>query len=134
MSKKTDTMDDVDRLFQCFKCGISSPQSAFRERKRSRRKLKQEKPPGKRQENATDSQLSTERCSSTAVNLKKSACGKQISPVVFYGSPRGVPPKRPLSLLRLLNEVRIDLSEQEPSELTKDVWTTFSNESMKMYI
>ncbi|GLT31227.1 hypothetical protein SLA2020_059780 [Shorea laevis] len=147
MSKNTNTMDDVDRLFQCFKCGISPPQSAFRERKRSRRKLKQEssvqkvsaspatpglEPPGKMQENAKDAQLSTEGCSSTAVKPNKLARGKQISPVVFYGSPHGVPPKRPLSLLRLLNEIRIDLSEQELSELRKDVWATFPRQEEAM--
>lgn len=31
---------------------------------------------------------------------------------MFYGSPNGVPPKRPLSLLRLLREIRIDLTEE----------------------
>ncbi|CAM8906010.1 unnamed protein product [Rhodiola kirilowii] len=30
-------MDDVDRLFECFKCGITPPKSALRERKRSKR-------------------------------------------------------------------------------------------------
>ena len=45
-------------------------------------------------------------------------CGKQISPVVFYGSPHGVPPKRPSRLLlRLLHEIRVDLSEQSKSSL-----------------
>ncbi|CAN0891773.1 DNA-directed primase/polymerase protein [Linum grandiflorum] len=34
-------MDDVDRLFQCFKCGVDPPQSALRERKRSKSKSKQ---------------------------------------------------------------------------------------------
>jgi hypothetical protein len=37
---------------------------------------------------------------------------KQMSPVVFYGSPQGVPVKKPLSLLRLLREIRIDLKKQ----------------------
>lgn len=44
-------------------------------------------------------------------NVKKTI-GRQFSPVVFYGSPNGVPPKRPLSLLRLLREIRIDLTEE----------------------
>lgn len=48
---------------------------------------------------------------SGSTNVKKSL-GRQFSPVVFYGSPNGVPPKKPLSLLRLLREIRIDLSEE----------------------
>lgn len=43
--------------------------------------------------------------------------GKQISPIVFYGTPRGVPPKKPLSLLRLLCEIRNDLSEHSNSNV-----------------
>ena len=43
---------------------------------------------------------------------------KQISPVVFYGSPHGVPPKRPTRLLlRLLHEIRVDQAEQCKSSL-----------------
>lgn len=34
-------MDDVDRLFECFKCGISPPQSAIRERKKGKQTVKQ---------------------------------------------------------------------------------------------
>lgn len=51
------------------------------------------------------------------VKANKSSCGKQISPVVFYGTPHGVPPKRPSSLLRLLREIRVDLSEEDKSDL-----------------
>ncbi|KAK8714757.1 hypothetical protein V6N13_042106 [Hibiscus sabdariffa] len=51
--------------------------------------------------------------------------GKQFSPVIFYGSPHGIPPKRPLSLLRLLREIRIDLSEEDKSNLRTEVWATF---------
>ncbi|XVF12557.1 hypothetical protein REPUB_Repub08aG0129000 [Reevesia pubescens] len=134
------TMDEVDRLFQCFKCGISPPQSAVRERKRCKRKLNQENSTrnvsaspsspslgsskqGK--ENAINAQLSVEKCVSTTIKAAKFSHGKQFSPVIFYGSPHGVPPKRPLSLLRLLREIRIDLSEQEKSNLRKEVWATF---------
>ena len=35
-----------------------------------------------------------------------------MSPVVFYGSPQGVPVKKPISLLRLLREIHIDLKKQ----------------------
>lgn len=142
MRKNSSTMDDVDRLFQCFKCGISPPESALRERKRIKRKSKQENSEktdfaspvapslesvGKRGENATDGEFEAEKCGSTSTAAKpiKSVCGKQISPVVFYGSPHGVPPKRPLSLLRLLHDIRIDLSEQDQSDLSKEVWATF---------
>lgn len=49
---------------------------------------------------------------SMIIKEKKLARGLQISPVVFYGSPNGVPPKRPSSLLRLLQDIRVDLAEQ----------------------
>jgi len=42
---------------------------------------------------------------------------KQISPVVFYGSPQGVPPKKPTRLWRLLHEIRIDLSQRNKQNL-----------------
>ncbi|CAN0927950.1 hypothetical protein LINGRAHAP2_LOCUS36188 [Linum grandiflorum] len=54
-------------------------------------------------------------CSTSKEN--KLRYGKQISPVVFYGSPNGVPPKRPISLLQLLREIRVDLSEQGKENL-----------------
>lgn len=54
---------------------------------------------------------------SSTVKAKCSNSGKQISPVVFYGTPHGVPPKRPLSLLRLLREIRVDLSKEDSSNL-----------------
>ncbi|KAL8544106.1 hypothetical protein ACS0TY_004592 [Phlomoides rotata] len=104
-------MDDVDRLFQCFKCGISPPQSAVREKRKDKRKLKQEHSP-KLQASAI--------AESRSVNPKT---GKQFSPVVFYGSPHGVPPKRPARLLRLLREIRVDLDEQH--KLSEAVWGTF---------
>ena len=46
------------------------------------------------------------------VKANKNNPGKQFSPIVFYGSPNGVPPKRPSSLLQLLHQIRVDLSEQ----------------------
>ncbi|OMO86979.1 DNA primase, UL52/UL70 type, Herpesviridae [Corchorus capsularis] len=131
-------MDDVDRLFECFKCGVSPPQSAVRERKKRKCKPSQENSTRKvsaspctpsmasskrGNENAINAQPSTEKVST--VKAGKFSDGKQISPIIFYGSPHGVPPKRPLSLLRLLREIRIDLSEQEKSNLRTEVWATF---------
>ncbi|GFP81021.1 DNA-directed primase/polymerase protein [Phtheirospermum japonicum] len=112
-------MDDVDRLFQCFKCGISPPQSAVREKRKEKRKLKQEHSP-----QPQESTISANKC----VNSKNA---KQFSPVVFYGSPHGVPPKRPTRLLRLLHEIRVDLAEQNKSR--EGVWNTFprQDEAMK---
>ena len=46
------------------------------------------------------------------IKANKNNPGKQFSPIVFYGSPNGVPPKRPSSLLQLLHQIRVDLSEQ----------------------
>nr|XP_016432379.1 PREDICTED: DNA-directed primase/polymerase protein-like isoform X7 [Nicotiana tabacum] len=115
-------MDDVDRLFECFKCGISPPQSAIRERKKGKRTVKQ---------SDTLEKLSTpsdvELCLQN-LGVKK---GRQFSPLVFYGSPHGVPPKRPARLLRLLNEIRVDLNEQ--NKLRQDIWSTFprQDEAMK---
>lgn len=48
---------------------------------------------------------------STAVAIKSNK-SKQISPIVFYGSPHGAPVKRPSQLLRLLCEIHVDLREQ----------------------
>ncbi|KAK9292255.1 hypothetical protein L1049_020219 [Liquidambar formosana] len=144
----SDTMDDVDRLFECFKCGISPPPSALRERKRNKAELKQESstqevsansgipPPGstgQKQQNVTDLQLCTEKFSSTTIKANNFSHGKHISPVIFYGSPHGVPPKRPYSLLRLLREIRVDLTEQNQSNLRREVWATFprQDEAMK---
>ncbi|KAK4384928.1 DNA-directed primase/polymerase protein [Sesamum angolense] len=76
-------------------------QSAVREKRKEKRKLKQECSP----------QLQASTISENkSVNSKTN--GKQFSPVVFYGSPHGVPPKRPARLLRLLHEIRVDLAEQ----------------------
>lgn len=48
----------------------------------------------------------------TTIGKKKLNNGNQFSPVVFYGSPQGVPPKRPARLLRLLHEIRVELAAQ----------------------
>ncbi|CAA7035349.1 unnamed protein product [Microthlaspi erraticum] len=140
MPKKlsANAMDDVDRLFQCFKCGISPPASAVRERKRSKKMLNPENTssPGTRKNLQPSSlsgkgkrnQIDGSRLSLDSVSGSKSVkktIGRQFSPVVFYGSPNGVPPKRPLSLLRLLREIRIDLSEERKAISRKGVWATF---------
>ncbi|KAI8564889.1 hypothetical protein RHMOL_Rhmol03G0217800 [Rhododendron molle] len=119
-----EAMDDVDRLFQCFKCGVSPPQSAARERKATKHKLEQIDPspteevpgfsntplsgsPKKRQQPAAYVQFTSTTNYANGFNKRK-----HFSPVVFYGSPHGVPPKRPAKLLRLLREIQVDLSEQ----------------------
>ncbi|KAJ6684082.1 hypothetical protein OIU85_007740 [Salix viminalis] len=130
-SSTTTTMEDVDRLFECFKCGISPPQSAMRERKRSKGRMKNqgisinEASPG-------SAEQPKKKIASNAVEGKNVSHGKQISPVVFYGSPHGVPPKRPISLLRLLREIRIDLAEQQKSHLSKEAWATFPRQNEAM--
>lgn len=58
------------------------------------------------------------QCGSTKVKADSFGSGKQISPVVFYGSRHGVPPKRASRLLfRLLHEIRVDLAEHNKSSL-----------------
>ncbi|CAN8302132.1 unnamed protein product [Cochlearia groenlandica] len=126
-------MDDVDRLFQCFKCGISPPASAMREKKRSKKMLNFENTSPVTCKDLQLSSLSRKgqrnqlSSLSGSANAKKTVVGngRQFSPVVFYGSPNGVPPKRPLSLLRLLREIRIDLSEERKAISRKEVWATF---------
>ncbi|KAG6715462.1 hypothetical protein I3842_05G254500 [Carya illinoinensis] len=126
-------MEEVDRLFECFKCGFSPPQSAFRERKRRKSKLKHGSSPspsgilspgsaGKIHEIPTHLQLSIEKSDSPSVRKNRR---KQFSPIVFYGSPHGVPPKRPSSLLQLLHQIRVDLTEQNKFSLRKEIWATF---------
>ncbi|XP_059629155.1 uncharacterized protein LOC132271715 isoform X2 [Cornus florida] len=139
-------MDDVDRLFECFKCGVSPPQSALRERKVTTKKLKKASSTqedylnsgspastsaGKNQQNAADVQHFMQKFDLTTAEVNNISRGKQISPVVFYGSPHGVPPKRPSRLLRLLHEIHIDFTEQ--NKLRKEVWATFprQDEAMK---
>ncbi|KAL7254166.1 hypothetical protein ACSBR1_008546 [Camellia fascicularis] len=60
---------------------------------------------------------------STTVKTTNFNKRKHLSPVIFYGSPHGVPPKRPSHLLRLLREIRVDLAEQK--KLREQVWATF---------
>ncbi|KAK6936777.1 hypothetical protein RJ641_033807 [Dillenia turbinata] len=135
-------MDDVDRLFRCFKCGISPPQSAMRERKAKRKKSNQasmESPTsnilspcsGESQKKKSKIQLETEREEKGSTVLKRR---RQISPIIFYGSPHGVPPKRPSSMLRLLREIQIEIHKEHKSNLRKEVWSTFprQDEAMKL--
>ncbi|KAH9603717.1 hypothetical protein KSS87_007073 [Heliosperma pusillum] len=92
--------DDVDRLFACFKCGINPPDRFYG---------------FKDIEQAIFPLLSL--LGSVTDKVNKVTGGKQISPVVFYGSPHGVPPKRPSSLLRVLREIQIDLAGRRKSNI-----------------
>ncbi|KAI5657830.1 hypothetical protein M9H77_26623 [Catharanthus roseus] len=138
-------MDDVDRLFQCFKCGVSPPQSALRQRKKGKLSLNSEdlgqevsavshvpstSSAGKSSGNTTITKLSIQNPSPSTIKATRSN-KKQFSPIVFYGSPNGVPPKRPARLLRLLREIHIDLAEQ--NKLRHEIWATFprQDEAMK---
>ncbi|KAG9147640.1 hypothetical protein Leryth_015739 [Lithospermum erythrorhizon] len=139
-------MDDVDRLFQCFKCGISPPESALRERKKEKRKLmlknreqgastsygtQSPKSSDKIQERSLDALPHVRNIDSSTESREKVRKGKQFSPIVFYGSPNGVPPKRPARLLRLLHEIQIDIAEQ--NKLREEIWATYprQDEAMK---
>ncbi|XP_076889999.1 uncharacterized protein LOC143540933 [Bidens hawaiensis] len=123
-------MEDVDRLFECFKCGISPPQSAAGGRKSKKQKLNQ---PKSNEDPSTSTAGSNGKNQQSATNIhnfytptigkNKLNNGNQFSPVVFYGSPQGVPPKRPARLLRLLHEIRVELAAQH--KLREDVWATF---------
>ncbi|KAK7380402.1 hypothetical protein VNO78_32912 [Psophocarpus tetragonolobus] len=147
-------MNDVDRLFECFKCGLTPPKSAMRERKRSKRRLEQESSkhefplespcPGSVEAELktplsrirkTNVESSIEKLKSAVAKKAQSiGPGKQFSPIVFYGSPYGVPPKRPSRMLwRLLREICPDLSQQKKLNIRKEVWMTFprQDEAMK---
>ncbi|XP_020220222.2 DNA-directed primase/polymerase protein isoform X2 [Cajanus cajan] len=147
-------MSDVDRLFACFKCGLTPPKSATRERKRSKRGLEQEsskhefpsESPGPGQVGGelktplsrirkTNVESSIEKLKSAVARKSQSiGRGKQFSPIVFYGSPHGVPPKRPTRILwRLLREICPDLSQQKKLNIRREVWMTFprQDEAMK---
>lgn len=63
--------------------------------------------------NALSFQLKSALAKSKSFSHQK----KQFSPVVFYGSPRGVPPKKPTGLWRLLHEIRLDLSQRNKLSL-----------------
>ncbi|XP_050914527.1 uncharacterized protein LOC127129360 isoform X1 [Lathyrus oleraceus] len=138
-STTNNNMNDVDRLFACFKCGLSPPPSALIERKRRKRKLDKEVSKNEFVSESigeeaktplsciktTNVESSIEKLKSAIAKTKSCSSRKQISPVVFYGSPHGVPPKKPTSLWRLLHEIRVDLSQRNKLNLRKEVWFTF---------
>ncbi|KAF8700733.1 hypothetical protein HU200_034086 [Digitaria exilis] len=128
-----DLKDDVDRLFACFKCGVSPPQSAFRERPPRRGKRPRVSPAagiagsggGSASYAPTPDAAAKKNGGSLSAAIIKFTGRKQMSPVVFYGSPQGVPVKKPHSLLRLLREIRIDLNKQTDLIPRDVVWATF---------
>ncbi|GJY93840.1 hypothetical protein Tco_0509622 [Tanacetum coccineum] len=64
------------------------------------------------------------------VGKKKLNNGSNFSPVVFYGSPKGVRLKIQSLLLRLLDEICIELEDHHKS--TDDIWTTFPTQEEAM--
>ncbi|XP_078446317.1 DNA primase [Wolffia australiana] len=117
--------DDVDRLFDCFKCGVGTPQSALLEKKRGGAEER-------RQSNIQERMRSEEQLLASSRKLLPStskACNlngvKHISPLVFYGSPHGAPMKKPSKLLWLLREIQVDLNQREEFSLRKELWATF---------
>ncbi|XP_058085970.1 uncharacterized protein LOC131233321 isoform X2 [Magnolia sinica] len=140
--------DDVDRLFDCFKCGLSTPESALKERKTRQGKLRKVSlkqaatsahgdflstgSTQQRKHKSANMQLCMEKHGTSAVKAIKFNSGKQISPVVFYGSPHGVPAKRPIKLLRLLREIHVDLTEENDLNPRDEVWATFPKQEQAM--
>ncbi|ESW24141.1 hypothetical protein PHAVU_004G106200 [Phaseolus vulgaris] len=140
-------MNDVDRLFACFKCGLTPPKSATRVRKRSRGRMEQDslESPGPESVGEelktplsrirkTNIESSMEKLKSVVAKKAQSiGRGKQFSPIVFYGSPHGVPPKRPTRMLwRLLREICPDLSPKKNLNVRKEVWMTFPKQDEAM--
>uniref|UniRef100_A0A0A9F392 DNA-directed primase/polymerase protein n=1 Tax=Arundo donax TaxID=35708 RepID=A0A0A9F392_ARUDO len=125
-----DPKDDVDRLFACFKCGVSPPQSAFRERPLRRGKKSRISPAvdiggGGASSSSAPTPDTAEKHGAASSAAIKFTGRNQMPPIVFYGSPQGVPVKKPLSLLRLLREIRIDLKKQTDLIPRDVVWATF---------
>ncbi|CAN6168018.1 unnamed protein product [Urochloa humidicola] len=128
-----DPKEDVDRLFACFKCGVSPPKSAFRERPLRRGKKARVSPAagitgsggGSSSSCAPTPDAAMDKHGAPSSGAIKFTGRKQMSPVFFYGSPEGVPAKKPLSLLRLLREIRIDLNKQTDLIPRDVVWATF---------
>ncbi|CAN4095207.1 unnamed protein product [Withania somnifera] len=91
-------MDDVDRLFECFKCGVSPPQSAVRERKKGKQTVKQHdtadnvstsldlfssSSKGKKVQNAADVELCLQNTGSSTTKIESLKKGPQFSPLYF---------------------------------------------------
>ncbi|XP_056694333.1 uncharacterized protein [Spinacia oleracea] len=135
-------MDDVDRLFECFKCGVNPPESAIRERKTSVSRLKKDNSSVKDNNSPSSAgqgdKITPNACrrseslDSVTNKTNKLIAGRQISPGVFYGSPHGVPPKRPSSLLRVLREIHLDIAGRRKSNLRKQIWATFPKQDDAM--
>ncbi|PKA55983.1 hypothetical protein AXF42_Ash014655 [Apostasia shenzhenica] len=126
--------DDVDRLFACFKCGVSPPASAVKDQKNNAGKLSRsaKAAPPKAVEKGTASSNGVEgnpaegeESGPSTTAAIKFRSGKQISPIIFYGSPNGVPVKRPSRILRLLREIHFDLREESALISRGEVWATF---------
>ncbi|KAF3335584.1 DNA-directed primase/polymerase protein [Carex littledalei] len=111
-------------------------ESALRERKRHKEATRGETPceggEGDREETPSTSHKCEKKPFSTAKHTGeinsitvKLRSGKKLSPVVFYGSPQGVPAKKPVHILRLLREIRLDLKRQNDLIRSKEVWATF---------
>ncbi|KAL6871481.1 hypothetical protein ACP4OV_014310 [Aristida adscensionis] len=125
-----DPKDDVDRLFACFKCGVSPPQSALRDRRPGKKSrvspaAAEADPGGAGSTSSAVVPDSADRSTAASSAAIKFTGRSQMSPTVFYGSPQGVPVKKPLSLLRLLREIRIDLKKQTDLVPRDVVWATF---------
>ncbi|KMZ62192.1 hypothetical protein ZOSMA_486G00100 [Zostera marina] len=127
-AKSEDVKFDVDRLYESFKCGITPPKSALLERKTRLRmagmKDVSEHPcPSSLQRNL-DQLNDTKPDTPTSIAIKFSRRNK-ISPMVFYGSPQGLPMKKPRDLMKLLSQIRVDQADQNDFRQRKDVWATF---------
>ncbi|KAH9307303.1 hypothetical protein KI387_035214 [Taxus chinensis] len=76
--------------------------------------------------------FSVPEASITTMNRRQQNYGKQISPGVFYGSSDGKPSKKPPQLLRLLHEIRKDLTEQNDLHPRSAVWATFPRQDQAL--
>lgn len=134
--RTADSMDDnlngnVARLLDCFNRGKSycaaTPKSVQKDKTKDVVSTSYGQSSGNIQYTSSSSlkQLTDLEASPTPTKRHQKNHGKQISPGVFYGSPDGKPSKKPPQLLRLLHEIRKDLTEQKDLPPRVAVWATF---------
>lgn len=113
-------------MFECFKCSFSPPQSAIRQKKKENRSLL---PDDSAEDSSSTFHVAVSTSGRESHENPRPLIGKrkQFSPLLFYGSPQGVPPKKPAHLLRLLHEIRV-----EHNKLRQDVWATFPRQEEAM--
>eukprot|EP00249_Psilotum_nudum_P013456 c24342_g1_i1 orf=428-2221(+) len=133
--------EDVERLFECFKRGLSQRNSnaGCGEKLQLQALGKLIKSPSihlrgeafSMKDGAQNMKAILDNCEANLevamktpnFRRRRHSITKEVTPGVFYGSPTGKPAKKPPQLLRLLDEIHKDLAAEE--EPPSRVWATF---------